>query len=124
MSAKLELISPSPEVTRPSIKSEEKQKQYLSNLIDNINLNNLGSSFYKDDNLFKKRIDKLNYKFYTETEKYLNDKKDMETSQDQLFIILFKQISLYIEENERLNQLLKDKENNEKHSSLHKDDVL
>ena len=122
MSTKTELISPATEVTRPSVKSEEKQKLYLSNLIDNINLNNLGSSFYKDDNLFKKRLDKLNYKFYAETEKYLNEKKDMETSQDQLFIILFKQISLYIEENERLNHLLKEKDS-EKHNNKDKEDV-
>ena len=102
-------------------KPEEKQKAYLSNLIENITINNFGNNYYKEDSLFKKRLEKLNFKFYTETEKFLNNKQDMESSQDQLFVILFKQISLYMEENERLNKLLKEKEDSDK--LLNKDDV-
>ena len=103
------------------IKPDEKQKAYLNNLIENITITNLGSTYYKEDSLFKKRLEKLNYKFYTETEKFLNNKQDMESSQDQLFVILFKQISLYMEENERLNKLLKEKEDTDRVSN--KDDV-
>jgi hypothetical protein len=104
-----------------SSKPDEIKKIYLSNLIDNISINNVSNAYYKEDSLFKKRLEKLNFKFYTETEKFLNNKQDMESSQDQLFVILFKQISLYMEENERLNKLLKEKEDNDKHVS--KDDV-
>ena len=108
-------FSPCNENLIQTAKPEEKQKVYLSNLIDNININNNANSFYKEDSLFKKRLEKLNYKFYTETEKYLNNKLEVESSQDQLFVILFKQISLYMEENERLNQLLKEKSETDKH---------
>ena len=114
-------FSPCNENLIQTAKPEEKQKVYLSNLIDNININNNANSFYKEDSLFKKRLEKLNYKFYTETEKYLNNKLEVESSQDQLFVILFKQISLYMEENERLNQLLKEKSDTDKH--FNKDDV-
>ena len=114
-------FSPCNENLIQKAKPEEKQKVYLSNLIDNININNNANSFYKEDSLFKKRLEKLNYKFYTETEKYLNNKLEVESSQDQLFVILFKQISLYMEENERLNQLLKEKSETDKH--FNKDDV-
>src|SRR5690348_16828459 len=88
---------------------EDKIRTNLSNIIDNINCNNLTRFYPKDESLFKKRIDKLNLKFYIETEKYLiqkNNNENVERIQDQLFIILFKQISLYIEEIERLNFLI------------------
>jgi hypothetical protein len=88
------------------------QVSSLSGLIDNIHLSNLNTYYTKEESLFKKRIDKLNLKFYMETEKYLNNKLDIGKCQDQLFIILFKQISLYIEEIERLNKLLKNKIDN------------
>jgi hypothetical protein len=77
--------------------------QCLSNLID---LTSLDYYYSAEESIFKKRLDKLNMKFYIETEKYLNNKEDMENCQKQLFIILFKQISLYIEEIERLNKVL------------------
>ena len=93
---------------------EDKIRVNLSNIIDNINTNNLSYFYPKDESLFKRRVDKLNYKFYIETEKYLTNKNDMERCQDQLFMILFKQISLYIEEVERLNYLLKEKIEDEK----------
>jgi hypothetical protein len=95
-------------------RQEDKIRMNLSNIIDNINSNNLSHFYPKDESLFKRRIDKLNYKFYVETEKYLTNKNDMEKCQDALFIILFKQISLYIEEVERLNYHLKEKIEDEK----------
>jgi hypothetical protein len=96
------------------VKIEEKNRTSLASLIDNINLNSLNNFYHRDESLFKKRIDQLNLKFYLETEKYLNNTQDMEKCQDQLFIILFKQISLYIEEIERLNNLLKEKNDSTK----------
>lgn len=54
---------------------------------------------------FRKKIDKLNIKFYIETERYLKNKSNQsqtEKHQEFLFLILFKQISLYNEEVERL----------------------
>lgn len=51
--------------------------------------------------LFRKKIDKLNLKFFVETENYLTNKN--ETNSDNLFLILFKQIALYSEEVNRLN---------------------
>lgn len=87
----------------------------LSTIIDNINLNTLAVYYPKDESLFKKRIDKLNLKFYLETEKYLTTKNsDSEKCQDTLFMILFKQISLYLEEIDRLNSLIRDKNDSEK----------
>ena len=80
----------------------------LITAIDNLNLTK--SFIFKDDGYinFKKKVDKLNLKFYVETEKYLNNQNDMDRCQDQLFIILFKQISLYNEEVDRLYSVLKD----------------
>jgi hypothetical protein len=87
----------------------EKNRHTLSILLDNIHLHNLENYYLNEESVFKKRIDKLNLKFYLETDKYLNNKQDMEKCQDKLFLILFKQISIYIEEIERLNYLLKEK---------------
>lgn len=81
----------------------------LISLIDSINLTNLNEYYdHKTDILFKKRIDKLNVKFYLETEKCMDARthEEIEKSHDKLFLILFKQISLYIEEIERLNKFI------------------
>lgn len=101
---------------KPNQKSSVNQSNQmnLSHLLDNIHHQNMENSGEDSQTLFKQRIDKLNLKFYLETEKYLNNKQDMEKCQDQLFIILFKQISLYIEEVERLKKLLKEKSEKEK----------
>ena len=56
-------------------KHDDKTRMSLSNIIDNINLNNLSTFYPKDESIFKKRIDKLNLKFYLETEKYLANAK-------------------------------------------------
>ncbi len=93
------------------LKNEEKTKLLI---FDNINVNNLNNFYNKDESLFKKKVDKLNFRFYLETDKFLNFKHEMEKSQDHLFLLLFKQISVYVEEIERLNVKIKDKEEYEK----------
>ena len=84
----------------------------ICNIIDLINDNNL-NVFYKEDNSnFKRNIDQLNLKFYLETEKIIssNQNKTKEGNNsfnsNKLFLILFKQINLYIKEIERLNALM------------------
>ena len=85
----------------------------ICNIIDLINDNNL-NIFYKDDSSnFKRNIDQLNLKFYLETEKIIslnnqNKAKEENTSfnSNKLFLILFKQINLYIKEIERLNAVM------------------
>jgi hypothetical protein len=105
MSAKL-----SDNIVDKNIENKEPHHKFsLSNLIDHIQLKNLESYYQKEESTFKKRIDKLNLKFYLETEKYLNNTEDEGKCQNQLFIILFQQISLYIEEIERLNKSIQEK---------------
>ncbi len=85
---------------------EESPNELLSKILDTINSNSL-NIFYPDSNSdFKKKIDSLNLKFYLETEKYLSNKNRSEKCQTSLFIILFKQINIYIEEIERLNLII------------------
>ena len=75
-------------------------------LIDTINENNL-NFFYKDNiSNFKYNIDQLNLKFYLETEKILSSNNTSCHNENKLFLILFKQINLYIKEIERLNTIL------------------
>ena len=80
------------------------------NTFDDINQNVL-DIYYDKSSDFKNKIDGLNLQFYLETEKYLNcnNKNDFIRSQKlqaNLFIILFKQINIFIEEIERLNKLI------------------
>ena len=81
----------------------------ISNLLDNLNKNSLNVFYQNSTSIFKKKIDELNLKFYLETEKYLSNKKTNFNCQNALFIILFKQISLYIDEIQRLNVLIQEK---------------
>ena len=82
----------------------------LTDLLDEINKNSLNSFYKSSDSLFKKTIDELNLKFYLETEKFLSNQINKEKTQNLLFIILFKQINVYIEEIKRLNiYILKNK---------------
>jgi len=72
---------------------------------------NILDLYYDKNSSFKKKIDDLNLKFYLETEKYLNNSKINDHIRNQqlqanLFIILFKQINIFIEEIERLNKLI------------------
>ena len=85
---------------------EESLNELLSNVLDTINTNSLNIFYPDSNNDFKKKIDSLNLKFYLETEKYLSNKNRLEKCQASLFIILFKQINIYIEEIERLNLLI------------------
>ena len=61
---------------------------------------------------FKSKIDELNLEFYLQTEKYLSDHTKDQKCQSALFVILFKQISVYIDEIERLNKLIKESQYN------------
>ena len=75
----------------------------LSNIIDIISNNNLNLFYQEDSNNFKRNIDSLNLKFYLETEKLLSSNIN---NSGNLFFILFKQITLYIKEIERLNIII------------------
>ena len=78
----------------------------ICSLIDLISDNDL-NFFYQDNNTsnFKHNIDQLNLKFYLETEKILSSEGNYNNN-NKLFLILFKQINLYIKEIERLNSVL------------------
>lgn len=95
-------------VDRRKLEYDLESRNKLTNLIQNLNLHLASSS--KENSNFNKKIDKLNFDFYIETEKYLLSKKNQisgcEESQESLFFILFQQIRLYIEEIERLDLLL------------------
>ena len=95
---------------------EEKfnQNQQISNLINSININNLNDYYDIETSIFKKKCDKLNLKFYYESEA-LSSQKEIPYPYNKLFLILFKEISLYIEEIERLNKQLRQKNKNEKY---------
>lgn len=92
-----------------SEESDQSPNELLSKILDTINKNSL-NYFYPDSNSeFKKKIDSLNLEFYLETEKYLSNKNHSEKCQTSLFIILFKQINIYIDEIRRLNLILIEK---------------
>ena len=78
-------------------------KESLSNIIDIIGDNNLNLFYQDDSSNFKRNIDSLNVKFYLETEKILSSNMN---NSGNLFFILFKQITLYIKEIERLNIII------------------
>ena len=82
----------------------------LSCIIDLINENNL-NLFYDDSTSFKRNIDYLNIKFYLETEKILASSN---FNSNNLFLILFKQINLYVKEIERLNLIILELKNEQK----------
>jgi len=77
---------------------------------EELSLNAINSIYSREDSYFKKNIDKLNQKFYAESNKFLTLKAEMEKSHDNLFSLLFKQISNYNEEIDKLNYKLKEKE--------------
>ena len=87
----------------------EKENISIKNLINSIPLNNLNDYYDIETSLFKKKCEKLNLKFYWETES-LNFQKEIPHPYYKLFLILFKEISLYIEEIERLNKQLREKD--------------
>ena len=83
------------------------------NFINEMPLENLNDYYDVETSLFLKRIEKLNLKFFWTSECILNQ-QDIKYPYNKLFLILFKQISLYIEEIARLNKQLKQKIKNEK----------
>lgn len=87
----------------------------LVSLIESVNNNNLYLHYSSSNSSFKQKIDELNLLFYIETERILNKKATVNNNnqcKDNLLIILFKQISLYVTEIDRLNCQLKEcKEN-------------
>ena len=85
----------------------------IYNFINEIPFENLNDYYDIESNLFIKRIEKLNLKFYWTSECVLNQ-QDIKYPYNKLFLILFKQISLYIEEIARLNKQLKQQLKNEK----------
>ena len=101
-------------------KKEIQTQNAICNIIDVINDNNLNIYYQDNSSNFKHNIDQLNLKFYLETEKILsqNNNLDIKESQNKLFLILFKQINLYIKEIERLNIIIL--ENNHKPEYIQK----
>ena len=79
------------------------------NFIENLTGNDLINIYYnKDDgNIIMKKINKLNMNFYMLSERYLKHRNDIDKINDCLFLNLFKQINIYIEEIEKLNLKLK-----------------
>ena len=92
-------------------KNEDKEEELnFIKTIDDMKQNVL-DYYYDKNSAFKQKIDSLNLKFYLETEKYLNNSKKNDTNRNQklqanLFIILFQQINVFIEEIERLNKII------------------
>ena len=84
----------------------------LSDLINRINFKNLDEYYNIESDIFMKKIQKLNLKFYYTSEILLKE-KNIKYPYDELFLILFKEISLYMEEIERLNKQLLFKSKNE-----------
>ena len=84
----------------------------LTDLINRINFNSLNEYYKLETNIFLKKIQRLNLKFYYTTDVLLSE-KIIKYPYDELFLILFKEISLYIEEIERLNKQILSKAKND-----------
>ena len=83
-------------------------------LLNEMPLNTLGEYYDVETSIFKKRIDKLNLKFYYESEALVHC-KEIPKPYNKLFLILFKEINLFTEEIDRLNSIIRDKNKNEKY---------
>ena len=97
----------------PKNESIKDNKNDILNLINLTPFESLNEYYDLESNIFIKRIEKLNLKFFWNSETLLNE-KEIKYPYNKLFLILFKQISLYIEEIARLNKQLKLKNKNEK----------
>ena len=101
----------------------------ISTILKEIPLHNLNDYYSIETSVFKKRIEKLNLQFFWIYETILegqnsnnssdnntntNSKQNLIFPYNKLFLILFKEISLYIEEIIRLNKQLNAKNKNEK----------
>ena len=89
----------------------------ILNFINEMPFENLSDFYDIESSLFLKRVEKLNLKFFWTSECVLNQ-QDIKYPYNKLFLILFKQISLYIEEIARLNKQLKQKNRNEKYYQI------
>ena len=120
----------------PTSLTQEIQNENLKNNISDIStilkeipLHNLNDYYSIETSVFKKRIEKLNLQFFWIYESILegqstnnssdnntntNSKQNLIFPYNKLFLILFKEISLYIEEIIRLNKQLNAKNKNEK----------
>ena len=130
-----EQIQKSPQINKIS-PSDEDLSELLS-ILKEIPLHNLNDYYNIETNVFKKRIEKLNLQFFWIYESILEgqntgggDNININTNSDsnnnnnskqalifpynKLFLILFKEISLYIEEIMRLNKQINNKNKNEK----------
>jgi hypothetical protein len=93
--------------------NKNKENSMINNLGDTIDdmKQHILDLYYDNNSLFKNKIDNLNLQFYLETEKYLNYNKNNDINRSQklqanLFMILFKQINIFLEEIERLNKII------------------
>ena len=129
-----EIIQQSPQINK--ISSSEDNLSELLTILKEIPLHNLNDYYNIETNVFKKRIEKLNLQFFWIYESILeaqntnnngdinintnsdnnnnNSKKELIFPYNKLFLILFKEISLYIEEILRLNKQINAKNKNEK----------
>ena len=85
----------------------------IDSLLNSIKISNLNEYYDIETSIFKKRCDKLNILFFNESES-LPPNKEIPYPYNKLFIILFKEISIYIEEIKRLNILLRQNNKSEK----------
>ena len=92
-------------------------KNDILNLINLTDFENLNEYYDLESSIFMKRIEKLNLKFFWTSESLLNQ-KEIIYPYNKLFLILFKQISLYVEEIARLNKQLQIKNKNEKYMTM------
>ena len=100
-------------INNPNNKNiNSKENNEIINFLNSLSFENLNEYYDIEYNIFIKRIEKLNLKFFWTSESILN-KEEIKYPYNKLFLILFKQISLYIEEIARLNKLLKLKNKNE-----------
>ena len=97
--------------------NNNKSSLNILNFINEMPFENLNDYYDIESSLFLKRIEKLNLKFFWTSESILNQ-QDIKYPFNKLFLILFKQISLYIEEIARLNKQLKLKNKNEKYYQI------
>ena len=86
----------------------------ISTILKEIPLNNLNDYYDIESNIFNKRIQKLNLKFFWTSEALLTQ-NEIQFPYNKLFLILFKEISLYIEEITRLNKQIQLKSKNERY---------
>ena len=120
-------INNSPSLNEEKENPEKNNISDISSILKEIPLHNLNDYYNIEMSVFKKRIEKLNLQFFWIYESILegqnisnenninnNTKQDLIFPYNKLFLILFKEISLYIEEIIRLNKQLNAKNKNEK----------